>query len=171
MVRSVGGECSACEFLSQTDLRNKTALFIPNFEMGGAAILYEYFTIRQNGSLVKWTFTAEDLGMGKTEYPALKMYRQARLSAYSLVITLPGSNAVPTLHSNVYEVIVDPPLSVCVGDIISLELPPISTARLLLTFVLTDSLPGINLDTSEDVEGMPLIRLKIGMIIVMPETQ
>ena len=76
---------------------------------------------------------------------------------------LPGSSATSTLHSNVYEVIIECPVPVHVGDVISLKLPSISTARLLLTFVLTESPPGMDLDTGDDIAGTPLITLEIGM--------
>ena len=161
---SVGGGCSSCEFLSESDLRNKTALYIPYFYVAdtvrNTAIFYEHLTITQNGSLVKWIFTADDLGMGRTGYPELRIYRETKRS---YIRELPGSSATSTLHSNVYEVIIEPPVPVHVGDVISLELPPISTARLLLTFVLTESPPGIDLDTSDDIAGIPLITLEIGM--------
>ena len=115
---------------------------------------------------MKWIFTAENLGMGRTGYPKLRIYRETeRSNSYILHVVLPGSSATSTLHSNMYEVIIEPPVPVHVGDVISLELPRINTARLLLTFVLTESPPGIDLDTSEDIAGIPLITLEIGIMI------
>ena len=153
-----GGDCSASEFLSEADLREKTALFIPNFVLVDSNGVFDHLTIIQDGNLTKWTFTAEDLGIGRTGYPELRIVRDLQL-----VPMLSGSTAVSTLYPNVYEVIADPPLPVKTGDFVYLILPSISTARLLLSFVLTGSPPGVSLDTGEDIEGLPLITLEIGL--------
>ena len=124
---------------------------------GTGPIVYDHLTITQDGNLTKWTFTAEDLGTGRTGYPLLRIHI---MITQDLVI-INGSTAL-AIYPNVYEVTVDPPLPVEAGDFISLVLPSVTTARLLLTFILTGS-PGVNLDTGEEIEGLPLITLEIGM--------
>ena len=55
------------------ELREK-ARYIPNFaEVENNTILFPHLNTVQDGDLVKWTFTAEDLGEGegRTDYPDL----------------------------------------------------------------------------------------------------
>ena len=125
---------------------------------GQDPIVYFHLTIIRDGYLRKWTFTAVDLGIGRTGYPLLRIQN---MITQDLVI-INGSTAL-AIYPNVYEVTVDPPRPVEAGDLIFLVLPSLTTARLLLTFILTGSPPGLNLDTDEDIEGQPLITLEIGM--------
>ena len=126
---------------------------------GQVPILYYHLPIIRDGYLTKWTFTAVDLGIGRTGYPLLRIQDMVTLD----FVIINGSAAVSTLYPNVYEVTVAPPLPVEAGDFISLVLPSVSTARLLLTFILTGSPPGLSLATEEEIEGLPLITLEIGM--------
>ena len=131
--------------------------------MGGNELLYEHLTITQDGYLVKWTFTGVELGLGE-ECPKLRIYRNEIEQSTPLEPPPQSSAAVSTLYPNVYNVTVAPPFPVRSGYLISLVLPSVTTARLLLTFILTGSPPGESLDTGEDIEGLPLITLEIGMI-------
>ena len=125
---------------------------------GQDPIVYFHLTITRDGSLTKWTFTAEDLGMERTGYPLLII-----LNVITLDLVIVNGSTALTIYPNVYEVTIDPPLPVEDGDFISLVLPSVTTARLLLTFILTGSPPGLSLDTAEEFDGLPLITLEIGM--------
>ena len=130
---------------------------------GNGELLYDHLTITQDGYLVKWTFIGVELGLGE-ECPELLIYKHDIVQPRPLEPSLQSSTAVSTLYPNVYNVTVAPPFPVRSGDFISLILPPVTTARLLLTFILTGSPPGFNLDAGEDIEGLPLITLEIGII-------
>ena len=107
---------------------------IPNFAQAVEGhTIYPNMIITQDGQLVRWTFTAEDQGMGegRIRYPELQVYR-----INTNVFTLPESNkVVPTAYPNVYECVPDHPLSVKAGDYVTVLQPPEHTARLLLSFV------------------------------------
>ena len=146
------------------DLREK-ARYIPNFAEveGNAIILFQHLNIIQDGYLVKWTFTAEDLGEG-TNYPGLQINRNiiSKITAQS--------GPFPTNYSNVYEFILGTGTQVQAGDSIALELPPISSARLLLSFVRNGGPPGerVLLRRKRDIEpvqgrggDLPLVTLEI----------
>ena len=161
--------------MSEDDLREKAALHIPNFvEVEDDIILYPHMIISQDGYLVKWTFTAEDLGQGegRTQYPQLQII----FENIGILHTLNGFDAVPTDYSNVYEVTLASPLPVQAGYNILLELPPITSARLLLSFVRNSGPPGLSLLAKRDiqpVEGregdLPLVTLisKIQNVIMI----
>ena len=65
------------------------------------------------------------------------------------------------MSPNVYECSVEP-VPVKAGDIVRVFLPPRSSARLLLSFILNGGPPGDSLATAEQVEGLPLITLGVG---------
>ena len=88
---------------------------------GQNLIYYDHLTITRDGYLTKWTFTAVDLGTGRTGYPLLRI--QNVITQYLVIIN--GSTAL-TIYPNVYEVTIDPPLPVEAGDLISLVLPSVS---------------------------------------------
>ena len=163
---SVGGECGSSPFLSEDNVRERTAQFIPNFiQLENDHILYPQLNIIQDGYLTKWTFAAEDLGQGH-ERPDLLVYRVNDITSFPVIInTLPGSNALLTVYPNVFEYTVDPPLSLQARDVIGLDLPPDTTARLLLSFILNDSPPGVSLVNFDvdngNVDGLPLVTLEI----------
>ena len=156
--------------MSEDDLREKAALHIPNFvKVEDTFITFLHLNITQNGSLVKWIFTAEDLGQGegRTEYPQLFISQpppQIQLQA------LQGSDPVPTNYSNVYEFTLSSPMPVQAGRHITLELPPITRARLLLSFVRNSGPPGVSIMvpmTKRDIQpfegregDLPLITLE-----------
>ena len=148
-------------------MRERAALFIPNFiQLENDCIFYTHLNITQDGYLTKWTFAAEDLGQGH-EWPVLQVNRFNDIgdNIPEIINTLPGSNALLTVYPNVFEYTVDPPLSVLAGDFIGLDLPPDTTVRLLLSFILNDSPPGEsirNFDVNNgDVGGLPLVTLEI----------
>lgn len=115
--------------------------------------------------MVKWIFAAEDLGVG-TEWPVIRFYRGGE-NLYNFS-SLQGSDAVSTTSPNVYELIVDPPTPIYAGDFIALDLPPVNSVRLLLSFILNDDPPGESIEgDSEFVEGLPLITLEIGMVYII----
>ena len=162
---SVGGECGASPFLSEDDLRERTAQFIPNFiQLENDFIFYPHLNITQDGYLTKWTFAAEDLGQGH-ERPVLDIFRFDEFYIPEIYNTLPGSNALLTVYPNVFEYTVDPPLSLQAGDFIGLDLPPEPTTRLLLSFILNNSSHGEsvrNFDVNNGiVDGLPLVTLEI----------
>lgn len=168
----VDGECSPSGFLSKEDLRENATLNIPNFVVvENDYILFEHLNITQNGSLTKWIFTAEDRGEGD-KYPDLLIFRminntENRRTVLVTAVTLPGSRAVPTNNVNVYEYTVQNDTQVKAGDQIAIMLPPISNARLLLSFVRNGGPEGINLrkravDPVSGREGdLPLVTLEI----------
>ena len=165
---SVGGECGSSPFLSEDDVRERTAQFIPNFiQLENDRILYPHLNITQDGYLTKWTFTAEELGQGY-ERPVLHIYRFNDMGVPEINNTLPGSNALLSVYPNVFEYTADPPLSVLAGDFIGLVLPPDTTARLLLSFILNNSPSGeslVNFDVNNgNIDGLPLVTLEIGKI-------
>ena len=152
--------------MSEDDLREKAALYIPNFvEVEDDLILFLHLNITQDGYLVKWIFTAEDLGQGegRTQYPQLKIVRSD-----FVLQPLQGSDPVPTDYSNVYEFTLASPMQVQAGYTITLQLPPITSARLLLSFVRNSGPPGERVLGKRDiqpVEGregdLPLVTLDI----------
>ena len=157
---------SSSQFLSDGDLREKAALHIPNFvEVEDDFIFFPHLNITQDGYLVKWIFTAEDLGQGegRTQYPQLRIVRSDFVPQ-----PLQGSDPVPTDYSNVYEFTLASPMQVQAGYMIALQLPPITSARLLLSFVRNSGPPGESVRVKRDiqpVEGregdLPLVTLEI----------
>ena len=141
---------------------------IPNFAQAVEGLtVYPKMIITQDGLLVRWTFTAEDQGMGegRIQYPELQVFREK-----SLVFVLLGSKAVRTAYPNVYECVIDPPQSVKAGDYIAVRQPPKHTARLLLSFVGFAGPPGVQINGKRKralqqlpgKEGnLPLIALEI----------
>jgi hypothetical protein len=157
--------------LSEDDLREKAALHIPNFvEVEDDFIFFSHLNITQDGYLVKWIFTAEDLGQGegKTQYPQLMIL--ASNSSYKSSARIPclnSSQSVATEYLNVYEYTVDPPLPVETGYFIAIDQPPRETARMLLSFVKRAP-PGTTIDFEADNSSgradfllQPLIHLEI----------
>ena len=152
--------------MSEGDLREKAALHIPNFvEVEDNWIFFPHLNITQDGYLVKWIFTAEDLGQGegRTQYPQLQIVRSDFTPR-----SLQGSDPVPTDYSNVYEFTLASPIQVQAGDFIALQLPSITSARLLLSFVRNSGPPGERVLGKRDiqpVEGregdLPLVTLEI----------
>ena len=152
--------------MSEDDLREKAALHIPNFvEVEDDFILFSHLNITQDGYLMKWIFTAEDLGQveGRTQYPQLIL-----VSSDLLPQSLQGSDSVPTDYYNVYEFNLASPVEVQAGYFIVLQLPPITSTRLLLSFVRNSGPPGETVMHKRDiqpVEGregdLPLVTLEI----------
>ena len=146
------------------------ALSIPNFaeveNEEDVLLMFNSLIITQNGYLVKWTFIAEDLGQedGRTQFPGLVIGNDGLIS---------GEDAVSTNYSNVYEYTAPSSIPVQAGNIITVQLPPESSARLLLSFVRNAGPPGIDLiipigrrkrdiDPVSGREGnLPLITLEI----------
>ena len=152
------------------ELREK-ARYIPNFaEVEDEYITFSHLNITQDGYLVKWIFTAEDLGQGegRTQYPQLLIL--APNSSYKSSARVPclnSSQSVATEYLNVYEYTVDPPLPVETGYFIAIYQPPRETARMLLTFVKRAP-PGTTIDLEADHPSsrvdfllQPLIHLEI----------
>ena len=161
----IGGECDSSEFLSEQNLKDKAAHLIPNqIQVEDDVIIYQHLNITQDGRVVKWTFAAEDQGVG-WKGPVMRIYRfeegQENLFDFS---SIQGSDAVATTYPNVYEITVDPPVAVYAGYFVGLELPPIDSVKLLLSFILNDSPPGVSIVNGDDVEGLPLIILEIGIM-------
>ena len=168
---SVGRECSSSGFLTEDVLREKAALHIPNFAVVvNGYILFEHLNITQDGSLIKWGFTAEDQGEGDG-YPDLYIIR-LHTEAFATAIFLRGSGAILTDHPNVYEYTLKNATQVHTGDIIAIQLPPISNTRLLLSFVGNGGPSGTYIDVGlrrkkdvEPVSGregpLPLVTMEI----------
>ena len=152
--------------MSEDDLREKAALHIPNFvEVEDDFIAFPHLNITQNGYLVKWIFTAEDLGQGeeRTQYPQLLIVESDFMTR-----PLEGSDPVPTDYSNVYEFTLASPMQVQAGEFIALQYKPITSARLLLSFVRNSGPPGervlLGKRDIQPVEGrgeLPLVTLEI----------
>ena len=142
------------------------ALSIPNFAEveNDVFLLFSSLIITQDGYLVKWTFTAEDLGQedGRTQFPGLIIGAERIIS---------GQDAVSTNYPNVYEYTATSSMPVEAGDIITVQLPPESSARMLLSFVRNAGPHGIavgigrrkrDIDPFSGREGnLPLITLEI----------
>ena len=137
------------------ELREK-ARFIPNFaDVEDVFLPFPHMNITQDGYLVKWTFTAKDLGedYGRTEYPDLYILRLPTGNtdyieyeyedveswmmdhADGVIVYLNGSQSVSTNYPNVYEYTVELPMPVEAGDFIAIHQPLKNTARFLLSFV------------------------------------
>ena len=158
----VGGECSSSQLLSEPDLMEMTALYIPYIiERDDDEFQYEDLTITQNGILVNWTFVAK-MGEGE-EYPNLTILILPGFTGTALTQkSIENINCTETPYANVYECSVTPE-PVEAGDFISIALPAYSSARLLLSFLLINGGPtGKSLDGNEDLEGVPLISLGVG---------
>ena len=154
------------------ELRDK-ARYIPNFaEVEGEYMVFPHLNVSQDGYLVRWTFTAEDLGQGewRTQYPQLYIlasdFRHTS-SGNERVVCLNSSQSVATEYLNVYEYTVDPPLPVETGYFIAIYQPPRETARLLLSFVKRAQ-PGTTIDLKADHDSnradfllQPLVNLEI----------
>ena len=155
------------------ELREK-ARYIPNFaEVEDEYITFSHLDITQDGYLVKWIFTAEDLGQGegRTQYPQLMILApnsmESSFKSYTSDHCLNSSQSVATKYLNVYEYTVDPPLPVETGYFIAIYQPPRETARMLLTFVKRAP-PGTTIDFEADHPSsradfllQPLIHLEI----------
>ena len=141
------------------------ALSIPNFaEVENEFLLFNSLIITQNGYLVKWTFTAEDLGQedGRTQFPGLLIDNDRLIS---------GEEAVSTNYSNVFEYTETTSMPVQAGDTIIVRQPPESSARMLLSSVRNAGPPGVaipigrrkrDIDPVSGREGnLPLITLDI----------
>ena len=142
------------------------ALSIPNFaEVENELLLFDSLIITQDGNLVKWTFTAEDLGQedGRTQFPSLVIGADRLIS---------GEDAVSTNYSNVYEYTATSSMPVKAGDMIIVQQPAESRARMFLSFVRNAGPPGIDftiigrrkrdVDPVSGREGnLPLITLEI----------
>ena len=154
----LGGDCSSNQLLSETDLREMTVLYIPNIiEREDDSIEFEHLNITGAGILINWTFVARDIGEGE-EYPQLYV---AILHSIKIIENI---NCGDTPYPNVYECSVTPE-PVETGDFIGLVLAPLSSAQLLLSFiVLNGAPPGESLFSSRDeiAEGLPLITLGVG---------
>ena len=103
---------SYSQFLSEDDLREKAALYIRNIvEVEDDFIFFSHLNISQDGYLVKWISTAEDLGQGegRTQYPQLII-----IIVRSDLVPQPllGSDPVPTDYSNIYEFTLASPMDV-----------------------------------------------------------
>ena len=139
-----------------------TALYIPNIiERGDDEIEFQHLNITQGGTLVSWTFVARAIGEGY-EYPELGVLSSTGIFVAQLRYAV-NMNCTYTPHPNVYECGVTP-LPVEAGDFISLRFPPLSNARLLLSFILNGAPPGFSFSPGVDelVEGLPLITLGMG---------
>ena len=145
--------------------------------MENNTILFPQLNIVQDGNLVKWTFTAEDLGEGegRTDYPDLLildpdnggLYHDGMDSANGVVYHLNSSQAVSTKYPNVYEYTVDPPVPVKAGYFIAIHQPPKETARMLLSFVKLTGLGTIDLENQESTDDLlqPLVNLEISPFV------
>ena len=161
-------------FIGLDELREK-ARYIPNFaEVENNTILFPHLNIVQDGNLVKWTFTAEDLGEGegRTDYPDLLildpdnggLHYDGMDSANGVVYHLNSGQAVSTKYPNVYEHAVHPPVPVKAGYFIAIHQPPKETARMLLSFVKLAGLGTIDLEMNHhtaDYQLQPLVDLEI----------
>ena len=174
-------ECGNCTsgFMSVDELREK-ARFIPNFaDVEDVFLPFPHMNITQDGYLVKWTFTAEDLGEDhdRTEYPDLYIlrlptgdtdymeYEYEDVESWMMdhtdgvIVYLNGSLSVSTNYPNVYEYTVELPMPVQAGDFIAIHQPPDDNARLLLSFVHCPATETIHLH--EDYPIQPLVSLQL----------
>ena len=105
---------------------------------------------------MNWTFVARNIGGGE-EYP------QLNVPIPNSQKTIENINCTETPYPNVYECSVTPE-PVEAGDFIGLELPSLSSAGLLLSFILNGAPLGESLGAgvNEQVEGLPLITLGVG---------
>ena len=104
---------------------------------------------------MNWTFVARDVGEGE-EYPQLYFVIGFQLKFIQNI------NCSETPHPNVYECSVTPE-PVEAGDFIGVSLPPLSNARLLLSFILNGAPPGESLLTGGNLlQGLPFITLGVG---------
>ena len=154
----IGADCNlTSQLLSEADLSEKTALYIPNIiEREDDDIEFNHLTITQDSMLTNWTFVARDIGEGE-EYPTLVIpLLQEKTQKF-----IENVDCSKTCYPNVYECSVSPE-PVEAGIFIGLVLPPRSSARLLLSFILNGGPPGESNSGNELVEGLPLITLGLG---------
>ena len=166
--------CSTCAlgFIGVDELREK-ARYIPNFatEHDIETITIPFLRITQDGNISKWTFTAKENNMG-TEYPKLFLLPPGTSEDYNIhdsvndnMPCLDASQAIATEYPNVYELSVDPPVPVRVGDYIAIRQPSSNVARMMISFV---KIPRsvhqeINLSTTNQYfQLQPLVHLEIG---------
>ena len=133
-------------------------LFIPTFvEREDVEIDFEYLNIKQDFILTHWTFVARSVKQGD-KYPMLFiLYSFGQAFGTRPIV---NRNCTDTVYPNVYECTVNPQL-IQTGDIVALDLPPLSSAQLVLSFILNRSPRGESLADSQ-VEGFPLITLGVG---------
>ena len=141
-----------------------TALYIPHIiERDDDEFQYEDLTITQNGILVSWTFVARNIG--GEEYPKLTIFIPRFNRAFTQKF-IENLNCTETPYANVYECSVTPE-PVAAGDFISIVLPAYDSTRLLLSFLSIDGGPtGESLVGIDDIEGVPLITLGVGMSLL-----
>ena len=137
------------------------ALYILNIiEIENNQIDFVDLTTTQDCIIVNWTFVAWDIGEGQ-EYPQLyKIFRHRIVFTQEFI---ENTNCTETPYPNVYECSVTPePFKA--GDILGFILPARSSARLLLSFLLTDGGPvGDFLNGNNDrLEAIPLVTLGVG---------
>ena len=136
------------------------ALYILNIiEIENNQIDFEDLTTTQDCIIVNWTFVARDIGEGQ-EYPQL-----FRTICRGITFTqefIENTNCTETPYPNVYECSVTPePFKA--GDFLGFILPARSSARLLLSFLLTDGGPvGEILNGNDRLEAIPLVTLGVG---------
>jgi hypothetical protein len=154
----VSGDCSSSQLLSEPDLMEMTALYIPYIiEREDDEIDFEDLTIIQNGILVNWTFVARNIG--GEEYPKLFKIIQEEMGFTRNTIN--NIDCTETPYPNVYECSVTPE-PVEAGDFIGILLPANDSARLLLSFLSINGGPiGESLVGNDDLEGVPLITLGV----------
>ena len=135
-----------------------TALYIPNIiEREDDVIAFKHLNITQDGTIVNWTLVARHVGEGE-KYPKLSIFKEDKVFQKPIE----NINCTKTPYPNVYECSVTPE-PVEAGDFIGLVLPPLSSAQLLLSFLITnDSHSGESFLTGRKVEGLPLISVGIG---------
>ena len=102
---------------------------------------------------MNWTFVARNIGKGE-KYPQLLIVDK------NTFIKIPNINCSDTHFPNVYECSFDP-TPVKAGDSIGVFLPPCSSARLLLSFILNEGPLGNSLTVGQ-VEGLPLMTVGVG---------
>ena len=137
------------------------ALYILNItEIENNLIDFVDLTTTQDCIIVNWTFVARDIGEGQ-EYPQL--YKTISSGIGFTPEFIENTNCTETPYPNVYECSVTPePFKD--GDILGFMLPARSSARLLLSFLLTDGgLVGAILNGNDDrLEAIPLVTLGVG---------
>ena len=137
------------------------ALYILNIiEIENNQIDFEDLTTTQDCIIVNWTFVARDIGEGQ-EYPQL--FRTIRSLFGFTQEVIENTICTETPYPNVYECSVTPePFKA--GDFLGFMLPARSSARLLLSFLLTDGGPvGEILNGNNDrLEAIPLVTLGVG---------
>ena len=147
------------------------ALYILNIiEIENNPIDFKDLTTTQDCIIVNWTFVARDIGEGQ-EYPQL--FRNFRNGIGFTQEVIENTNCTETPYPNVYECSVTPePFKP--GDFLGFMLPARSSARLLLSFLLTDGGPvGEFLNGKNDpLEAIPLVTLRVGeSFIAEPQIQ